>query len=48
MPNVYDRAVCAAELRLRGDILNRIDSGWRPAPAFEVPSQGVGATPWRI
>ena len=38
MRNTYDRAVCATELRLRDSILNKIDGGWRPAPAFEIPN----------
>ena len=48
MCNTYDRAVCATELRLRGNILNKIDGGWRPSPAFEVPnSSQEGAPPRR-
>ena len=46
MCNVYDRAVCATELTLRDNILNKIDGGWRPAPAFEIPnSQTEGGAP---
>ena len=36
MPDRYDKATCAAELRLRGEILNKIWEGWRPQKAFEV------------
>ena len=38
MPDVYDRAECATELVLRGKILSKIQSGWRPAGAFELPN----------
>ena len=35
----YDRAQCATELRLRGDILERVrNQGWAPAGSFEVPA----------
>ena len=37
MPDRYGRALCATELRLRGDVINRINRGWRPTGAFEVP-----------
>ena len=43
--NRYDRGVCATELRLRDDIPNRIEKGWRPAPAFEVPDMSIGGGP---
>ena len=41
MPDTYDRAVCAVELRLRNSILNRVDDGWQPADSFEVPDDGA-------
>ena len=37
MPERYDRAVCAAELRLRNSVLSRIGGGWRPVASFEIP-----------
>ena len=37
MPDRYDRAECATELRLRAEILEKIRRGWRPAAAFETP-----------
>ena len=40
MPDLYDRAICATELRLRDEILNRIRSGgWEPSNAFETPGK---------
>ena len=40
MPDLYDRSACATELRLRGEILERIRKGvWKPTNAFETPSQ---------
>ena len=36
MPDRFDKAVCAAELRLRGDILSKIRPGRRPQLSFEV------------
>ena len=37
MPNLYDRAICATELKIRRKILERINEGWVPAHAFEIP-----------
>ena len=37
MPDRYDRALCATELRLRDDIISRISEGWRPQRTFDVP-----------
>ena len=37
MPDRYDRALCAAELRLRDCVITHINGGWRPTCAFEVP-----------
>ena len=37
MPNWYDRAVCNAELRLRNEIVQKIQQGWKPPCAFELP-----------
>ena len=31
--------MCATELNLRNQILDKIHSGWKPAQAFEIPSQ---------
>ena len=39
MPDRYDRAVCATELRIRDDILGRVRAGWVPAAAFELPKK---------
>ena len=36
-PDRYDRAECATELHLRDKIIEKIQSGWRPAGAFELP-----------
>ena len=41
MPNRYDMAARATELRLRYNVLETIRKGWRPADAFEIPQ---GAT----
>ena len=38
MPNLYDRAVCATELKLRNKILEEIKAGWEPVHAFEIPN----------
>ena len=38
MPDRYDRAYCATELRLRNSVLQRVADGWCPAHAFEVPN----------
>ena len=37
MPDRYDRAECATELRLRSEIIEKLNSGWRPTKAYEVP-----------
>ena len=39
MPNVYDRAFCVTELRLRNNILQKIQNGWVPTQSFEVPME---------
>ena len=44
MPDIRDRAVCVAELKLRSEISDKIAAGWRPAAAFEVPGAD-GAQP---
>ena len=36
MPNRYDKAVCATELKLRDRIFEKVRSGWRPQHAFQV------------
>ena len=36
MPDRYDKAVCATELRLRNEILEKIRPGWRPRNEFEL------------
>ena len=38
MPDRYGRATCTAELRLRDDILTRIQDGWTPTRAYAVPN----------
>ena len=53
MPDRYDRALCATELRLPGDIIDRITQGRRPQCAFEVPPtpptrRGKGLTTRRL
>ena len=45
MPERYDRATCATELRLRGEILQRVRNGWEPDGPFETPRTGVAADP---
>ena len=46
MPERYDKAECATELRLREGILEKIRTGWRPSGAFELPTEvKAGATP---
>ena len=37
MPDRYDRAECATELRLRSEIIEKLNSGRRPTKAYEVP-----------
>ena len=44
MPDIYDWAVCAAELKLRSGILDKIAAGWRPSAEFAVPGAD-GAQP---
>ena len=39
MPDRYDKATCAAELRIRTEIINKIREGWRPQKAFEVSTK---------
>ena len=39
MPDVYDRAVCVTELRLRDQILEKIRNGWSPSQSFETPGK---------
>ena len=41
MPDVYDRAACVSELRLRDEILEKIRNGYKPVSPFEVPSQPI-------
>ena len=36
MPDRYDKAVCATELRLRGKISTQIRAGWRPNDSSQV------------
>ena len=43
MINLYDRAVCAAELNLSNQILNKIHAVRTPTHAFEVPNEGTAA-----
>ena len=38
MPNLYDRAACATEIKLRNKVLEHINAGWVPAQAFEIPN----------
>ena len=38
MPEHYDRAYCATELRIRNSVFLRVADGWVPARAFEVPN----------
>lgn len=38
MPDRYDRAECATELRVRAEIIGPIQDGWRPAKSFGIPS----------
>ena len=44
MPDRYDKAVCAAELRLRNEILGQIRPVWRPKASFEVEKKRPGAS----
>ena len=39
MHDLYDRAFCVTELRLRSDIIQKIQSGWVPTFTFDVPSE---------
>ena len=46
MPERYDKAECATELRLREKILKEVRAGWRPSGAFELPMEvKAGAAP---
>ena len=38
MPDHYDRAVCATELRLRNEIIAKLNLGWRPSKEYETPT----------
>ena len=44
MPDRYDRAECATELRLRAGIIGEIQDGWRPTKSFEIP----GICMWKL
>ena len=44
MPNRYDKAICATELKLRDQIFTRIRGGWRPLHAFQVGTASVPAS----
>ena len=37
MPDRYDRAECATELRVRAEIIEKIQRGRRPTKPFEIP-----------
>ena len=39
MPDRYDKATCATELRIRTEILNKVREVWRPQRAFEVETK---------
>ena len=43
MPDRYDRATCATELRLRNEVVAQVLDGWRPQVAFEVPTKPGGS-----
>ena len=43
MPDHYDKAVCATELRLRSEITQRINNGWRPSKEYEIPDIALSA-----
>ena len=43
MPERYDKAICATELKLRDTIFSKLRSGWRPQHAFQVGSQDTPA-----
>ena len=44
MPDIYDKTICATELAIRNQILEKIDSGWSPCASFEIPEK-VGGQP---
>ena len=44
MPDRYDKAVCATELKLRRKIFAEIRSGWRHRQAFQVATQPPAET----
>ena len=39
MPNRFDRAVCNTELRLRNEIIQRENEGWKPSASFDLPKK---------
>ena len=41
MPELYDRATCATELRLRDEILSKIKNGFKPSGPFEVVNKNA-------
>ena len=38
MPDLYGRATCATELKIRDSILQKIREGWKPTGPLEVPN----------
>ena len=42
MPDRYDKMVCATELKIRGAMLEKIRTGWRPQKSFEVEAPNDG------
>ena len=48
IPDGYDKAVCASELRIRADILDKVHEEWRPQKSFDaeakVPQEEAGPT----
>ena len=42
MPGLYDRAICASELRLRCEILTETRGAWAPVGPFEIPNKTTG------
>ena len=45
MPDLYDRATCATELRLMGEITPKIREGRKPAGPFGVPNSQLSTQP---
>ena len=43
MPDKYDRAVCATELRIRSEIITKVNNGWRPCREYELPDMALSA-----